>query len=85
MTRRGHSEFLSFQNHWIIKEKNHLFVEWCNQSFNHKSNLNSHFKLHIGVRPRTCEVCGQEFSRKSKLTMHHLVHTGEISVQEVTS
>ncbi|KAM5172033.1 uncharacterized protein ACMZJ9_004878, partial [Mantella aurantiaca] len=49
----------------------------CGKYFAKKSHLQSHRRVHSGVRPFACLDCGKRFTSNSTLVDHQRIHTGE--------
>lgn len=48
----------------------------CSNIFSDKGNLQSHVKIHIGIRNCECR-CGKRFVEKSQLAKHQVCHSNE--------
>ncbi|KAF2894659.1 hypothetical protein ILUMI_11520 [Ignelater luminosus] len=49
----------------------------CGKWLSGLSSLNTHMKIHTGVKKHLCELCGKYFREKGMLKNHLRIHTGE--------
>ncbi|KAK3599714.1 hypothetical protein CHS0354_037186 [Potamilus streckersoni] len=48
----------------------------CNKILQSKNYMDTHWRIHIGLRPFECSVCGRQFSDLSNKRRHMKLHTG---------
>jgi len=66
-------EFVSSQGKNVVKAHGCLY---CSKSFDTKSALSRHERVHTGAKPFSCQECGKGFTQKGNLQNHIKTHTG---------
>lgn len=58
----------------IVTRQKSYKCDDCDKTFNTRSNLKVHKRIHMGIRDYTCEQCGKSFLQKGVLKNHMLIH-----------
>ncbi|CAG5105661.1 Oidioi.mRNA.OKI2018_I69.chr1.g2335.t1.cds [Oikopleura dioica] len=53
----------------------------CEKSFSTPGYLDTHMRLHTGVKPYTCRICHRGFAQRPGYTYHMRTHSGEMRYQ----
>uniref|UniRef100_A0A452FMK1 C2H2-type domain-containing protein n=1 Tax=Capra hircus TaxID=9925 RepID=A0A452FMK1_CAPHI len=61
----------------LTLEKKPYDCSHCGKSFNHKTNLNKHERIHTGEKPYSCSQCGKNFRQNSHRSRHEGIHIRE--------
>ncbi|KAG8227724.1 hypothetical protein J437_LFUL008006 [Ladona fulva] len=64
----------SDRNNSVVKK---YPCDHCHMSFNFRSNLLRHERVHSGERPFKCTICSKSFSQNEHLVRHDRVHSKE--------
>ncbi|KAF6204004.1 hypothetical protein GE061_002343 [Apolygus lucorum] len=73
--RQQNSLFLHSKCHLPEDIKHKFPCELCSKKFSSKPNLQTHMRIHAGLRNFTCDQCGKSFIQKGNLDAHLLTHT----------
>lgn len=65
----------NFARH-VRRHSANLQCKMCDRTFNTKSSLQRHTRIHTGVKPFECPVCMKRFTQSSNMKIHVLTHTG---------
>ncbi|XP_054833916.1 zinc finger protein 383-like [Eublepharis macularius] len=61
----------------VDKTKERTQCPVCGKSFNFKSSLNAHWRMHKVDKPFECLECGKRLSTTASFKTHQRIHTGE--------
>lgn len=64
------------RENWDGKPRN-FRCNLCDAAFHTQYKLNTHMRIHSGIRPYVCDICGRSFIQGSNLKAHKRIHTGE--------
>ena len=67
-------EFIANSACCVAGEVHKCSYPQCRYTTPKRSQLGSHMRTHMGVRPHTCSTCGRGFLEKSHLVRHERIH-----------
>uniref|UniRef100_A0A8C3HK37 C2H2-type domain-containing protein n=1 Tax=Chrysemys picta bellii TaxID=8478 RepID=A0A8C3HK37_CHRPI len=67
-------------NSAVHQKKSHVCAD-CGKSFNCRSSLSRHERIHKEVKNYSCPDCGKKFREYLHLASHQTIHTGERAYQ----
>ncbi|KAM6945268.1 uncharacterized protein PEZ65_002906 [Lycodopsis pacificus] len=73
---KGRSHINDINNSNLLKIPS-CKCDTCGKTFQFKSNLYAHNRIHTDERPHFCDICGKRFRQTSVLKAHTRIHTGE--------
>lgn len=72
-----HASMLKAHFNTYVAKKCEYKCDSCGKTFQFRSRLIRHMRIHTGVKPYCCHICGKRFNQKSILQVHQRIHTGE--------